>query len=260
MKYTMSILLTIVVLASGSLLACSSTAPPTVSFTADLTIGTAPLIVQFTDQSTGEISDWLWDFGDGQTSTDQNPSHSYDTPGAFTVSLTVTNSSDSNIKTRTDYIAVNRIATIETSMGIIKFELYEQRAPITTVNFINLAESGFYDGLIFHRVDDDFVIQTGDPTGTGAGGSDDTIVLEIDEELTHTDGAVGMARSSAPDSATSQFYICDGAQHALDGNYAVFGQVMEGIDVVRAIAEVSVDENDKPLDDVLMITVSIQSA
>ena len=100
----------------------------------------------------------------------------------------------------------------------------------------------------------------GDPTGTGAGGSDETIDLEIHEELTHTDGAIGMARSFLPNSATSQFYICDGAQHGLDGNYAVFGQVIEGMDVVRAIAEVPVDENDKPLEDVVMIKVTIQEA
>ena len=109
----------------------------------------------------------------------------------------------------------NRIAVLETSLGTIKFELYEDKAPVTTANFIKLAESDFYDGLIFHRVMNDFVIQTGDPTGTGFGGSEESIPLEINESLTHTDGAVGMARSSAPNSATSQFYICDGAQHGL---------------------------------------------
>ena len=152
-----------------------------------------------------------------------------------------------------------RTAVIETSKGTIKIDLYEKRAPVTTANFIELAESGFYDGLIFHRVVDDFVIQTGDPTGTGAGGSDETINLEIHEELTHTDGAVGMARSFMPNSATSQFYICDGAQHSLDGSYAVFGQVIEGMDVVRAIAEVSTNTRDKPLEDVVMTKVTIQS-
>jgi len=153
-----------------------------------------------------------------------------------------------------------RVAVIETSKGTMKIELYEKRAPVTTANFIKLAESGFYDGLIFHRVVDDFVIQTGDPTGTGTGGSDETIDLEIHQELTHTDGAVGMARSFAPDSATSQFYICDGAQHGLDGSYAVFGQVIEGMDVVRAIAGVPVDANSKPLEGVVMTRVTIQQA
>ena len=155
--------------------------------------------------------------------------------------------------------APNRIAVLETRLGTIKFELYEDKAPITTANFIKLAENGFYDGLIFHRVIKGFVIQTGDPTGTGKGGSDKTIRLEINKALTHTDGAVGMARSSSPNSASSQFYICDGAQHDLDGNYAVFGQVIEGRDIVRAIAAVPIDANKKLLQDVVMTRVSIES-
>ena len=154
----------------------------------------------------------------------------------------------------------NRIAVVETSMGTIKIELYEDKAPITTENFIGLAESGFYDGLIFHRVDQGFVIQTGDPDGDGTGGSGKSIKREINEELTHVDGAVGMARLKDPNSATSQFYICDGAQHHLDGSYAVFGQVIEGMDVVRAIAAVPVDADDKPLQPVTMNSVVIQSA
>lgn len=152
----------------------------------------------------------------------------------------------------------NRIAIIETNKGIIKAELFEQKAPITTANFIKLAENGFYDGLVFHRVIDKFVIQTGDPTGTGTGGSDKTIKLEIHKELTHTDGALGMARSSSPNSASSQFYICDGPQSGLNGGYAVFGKVIDGIDVVRAIAGVPTDSQDKPLKDVTMTKVTIQ--
>jgi cyclophilin family peptidyl-prolyl cis-trans isomerase len=147
------------------------------------------------------------------------------------------------------------VAVLETSLGTIKFKLYEDKAPITTTNFIKLAESGFYDGLIFHRVVDNFVIQTGDPLGTGMGGSAETIPLEIGKGLTHTDGAVGMARSQDPNSASSQFYICDGPQHGLDGNYAVFGQVIEGMEVVRAIASVQTDKNDKPLENVTMTRV-----
>jgi cyclophilin family peptidyl-prolyl cis-trans isomerase len=154
----------------------------------------------------------------------------------------------------------NRIAVLGTSKGTIKFELYEDKAPITTANFIKLAESDFYNGLIFHRVIDNFVIQTGDPLGNGTGGSGETINLEINKSLTHTDGAVGMARSSNPNSASSQFYICDGPQHGLDGDYAVFGQLIEGMDVVRAIAAVQVDATSKkPLQDVVMTKVTIQS-
>ncbi len=152
--------------------------------------------------------------------------------------------------------------------GTITLLLYEKRAPITTANFIKLAESDFFDGLLFHRVIDDFVIQGGDPntrnrpTGTpvdwwddGDGGSDETIPLESHPELTHVDGAVGMARElGKPDSASSQFYICDGPQHGLDDTeennnnrtlkaidnrgYAVFAVVVEGIDIVREIATV----------------------
>ncbi len=150
------------------------------------------------------------------------------------------------------------VAVLETSLGAIKFKLYEDKAPITTANFIKLAESGFYDGLIFHRVVDNFVIQTGDPMGTGMGGSAETIPLEVVEGLTHTDGAVGMARSSDPNSASSQFYICDGAQHGLDGNYAVFGRVIKGMKVVRAIASVPVDSGKRPLETVTMTKVYIE--
>jgi len=153
----------------------------------------------------------------------------------------------------------NRVAVLETSKGKIKFEIYEDKAPVTTANFIKLAESGFYEGLIFHRVVDNFVIQTGDPKGNGTGGSSATINLEIHKDLTHTDGAVGMARSQNPNSASSQFYICDGAQHGLDGNYAVFGQVIEGMDVVRAIAAVATGANSKPLQNVVMTKVTIES-
>lgn len=152
----------------------------------------------------------------------------------------------------------NRIAVLETSMGTIKFVLHEDKAPVTTANFIKLAESGFFDGLIFHRVIDNFVIQTGDPTGTGSGGSGQTIPLEINNELTHLDGAVGMARAMDPNSASSQFYICDGPQHGLDGGYAVFGQVIEGIEVVRAIAQVGTGANNKPVEDVVMVKVHIE--
>lgn len=154
--------------------------------------------------------------------------------------------------------STSRTAVLETSMGTIKFQLYEVGAPITAANFIKLAQSGFYDGLIFHRVIDDFVIQTGDPTGTGMGGSGETIRLETSKSLTHIDGAVGMARGTEPDSASSQFYICDGPQVGLDGRYAVFGRVTEGMEVVRAIAAVATDASDKPLVDVVLTRVTIE--
>jgi len=126
----------------------------------------------------------------------------------------------------------NKIATIETNKGTIKFELYEDKAPITTKNFIELTQKGFYDGLTFHRHEPGFVIQGGDPKGDGTGGSDKNIDLEISPELKHVKGAVAMARSNDPNSASSQFYITLADVYQLDGNYAVFGKVVEGMDVV----------------------------
>jgi peptidyl-prolyl cis-trans isomerase A (cyclophilin A) len=154
----------------------------------------------------------------------------------------------------------NPIADIETSMGAMTVELYEERAPNTTSNFIELANRGFYNGLIFHRVIDDFMIQGGDPKGDGTGGSGKTIKLETRPELTHVDGAVAMARSQHPDSASSQFYICDGAQPRLDGQYAVFGRVIDGMDVVRAIAQVATDSGDRPVENVTIIRIAIRNS
>ncbi|KAA0002898.1 MAG: peptidylprolyl isomerase [Thermoplasmata archaeon] len=132
----------------------------------------------------------------------------------------------------------NPVAVIETNMGTIKIELFEDKMPITTANFIKLVNDGFYDGLIFHRIIDGFVIQGGGfyPGGTPKQSPYGPIPLEINPDLTHEDGAVAMARTNDPDSATSQFYICDGPQHFLDGQYAVFGKVIEGMKVVRIIA------------------------
>jgi peptidyl-prolyl cis-trans isomerase B (cyclophilin B) len=130
----------------------------------------------------------------------------------------------------------NRTAVIETDKGTIKFVLHEDLAPITTTNFIELAEKKFYDGLKFHRVEQDFVIQGGCPHGTGTGGSGKNIRLEVSPKLKHGEaGAVAMARANDPNSASSQFYITLGPTPFLDGNYAVFGRVTEGIDAVRAI-------------------------
>ena len=132
--------------------------------------------------------------------------------------------------------AKNRTAVIETSKGTIKFELFEKEAPITTSNFIGLADSHFYDGLKFHRVEPGFVIQGGCPNGTGTGSSDKKIKLEVSPNLKHGDaGAVAMARSQHPDSASCQFYITLGPAQFLDGNYAVFGRVSEGLEVVKNI-------------------------
>ncbi|MGE0132202.1 MAG: peptidylprolyl isomerase [Blastocatellales bacterium] len=130
----------------------------------------------------------------------------------------------------------NRTAIIETNKGTIKFTLNEDLAPITTANFIGLVERKFYDGLKFHRVEPNFVIQGGCPYGTGTGGSGKNIPLEVTPNLKHGEaGAVAMARSSDPNSASSQFYITLSPTPFLDNNYAVFGRVTEGMDVVRQI-------------------------
>lgn len=157
----------------------------------------------------------------------------------------------------------NDIAVVETNKGTIKFELFQQRAPKTTTNFIKLANDGFYEGLVFHRVIDDFMIQGGGfyANGTRKTSPYGTIDLETHSELTHDDGAVAMARTPDPNSATSQFYICDGPQHGLDGNYAVFGKVIEGMNFVRTIAAVNTTTkhgmHDWPVDDVVITNVTI---
>lgn len=130
----------------------------------------------------------------------------------------------------------NRIATIVTDKGVIKFELYEYRAPITTKNFIDLAESGFYDELTFHRVIRGFMIQGGDPLGSGAGGPGYVIPDEFHPELKHTIGAVSMA-NAGPNTGGSQFFITEAPQPHLDGMHSVFGQVIEGQDVVEKIEQ-----------------------
>ena len=130
---------------------------------------------------------------------------------------------------------MTRYAIIETEKGIIKAELYTDKAPITAKNFIGLADSGFYNGLAFHRVEPGFVVQGGDPKGDGTGGSGKTIPLEISPELKHVKGALAMARSQDPDSASSQFYITLDETPFLDGNYAVFGKVVQGMGFVEKI-------------------------
>ena len=128
-----------------------------------------------------------------------------------------------------------KYAIIETDKGTIKAELFTDKAPITTKNFMDLANSGFYNGLKFHRVEPGFVVQGGDPKGDGTGGSGKTIPLEINPELRHIKGALGMARTNDPNSATSQFYITLEETPFLDKNYAVFGKVVSGMDVVSQI-------------------------
>ncbi|MBE0522506.1 MAG: peptidylprolyl isomerase [Candidatus Methanoperedenaceae archaeon] len=130
----------------------------------------------------------------------------------------------------------NRTAVLETAKGTIKFELKESEAPITTRNFITLAEKGFYNGLTFHRVIRKFMIQGGCPKGNGTGGPGYTIKDEFHPELKHTKGAVSMA-NAGPNTGGSQFFITEEPQPHLDGHHSVFGQVTEGQDVVEKIKQ-----------------------
>jgi peptidyl-prolyl cis-trans isomerase B (cyclophilin B) len=131
--------------------------------------------------------------------------------------------------------STNPKVKIETTQGVFTVELFAD-VPLTMKNFIGLASSGFYDGLIFHRYVPNFVIQGGDPTGTGMGGSDKNVPLEITAHK-HLKGALGMARSQDPNSASSQFYVCLADVTHLDGNYTVFGQVVSGMEAVLKLGQ-----------------------
>lgn len=149
---------------------------------------------------------------------------------------------DSKEKESEKLLSGNHYAVIDVKdYGVIKVELNADEAPITVTNFVKLAKEGFYDGLTFHRIIEGFMIQGGDPEGNGTGGSSETIKGEfsengVDNILKHTRGAISMARSQDYDSASSQFFIMHETTESLDGQYAVFGYVYEGMDVVDKIA------------------------
>ena len=160
-------------------------------------------------------------------------------------------------------MAQNPIVTFTMESGdVIKAELYPEIAPTSVNNFISLIQKNFYDGLIFHRVIKGFMIQGGDPNGTGTGGPGYSIPGEFaingfENDLKHTEGVLSMARSMHPDSAGSQFFIMHKTSPHLDGSYAAFGKVIEGMDVVNKIAETITDYSDKPLKDQVMQTVTV---
>lgn len=144
----------------------------------------------------------------------------------------------------------------------IKLELYPDKAPITVENFLKLVKSGFYDGLIFHRVIKGFMIQGGDPLGNGTGGADEKIKGEfasngVPNDISHVRGVLSMARSKLPNSASSQFFIMHADYTGLDGDYAAFGRVIEGMDAVDEIAESQTDYNDRPVKDLRMKRVYV---
>ena len=145
----------------------------------------------------------------------------------------------------------------------LKLELYPDKAPITVDNFVSLVKQGFYDGLIFHRVISGFMIQGGDPEGTGMGGPGYQIKGEfsangVDNDLKHERGVISMARSMRPDSAGSQFFIMHKTSPHLDGQYAAFGKVIEGIELVDKIASVRTDYSDRPLEDQVIKSMTVE--
>jgi peptidyl-prolyl cis-trans isomerase B (cyclophilin B) len=162
-------------------------------------------------------------------------------------------------------MAQNPIVTIEMESGdIMKAELYPEIAPNTVNNFISLIKKGYYDGIIFHRVIRGFMIQGGDPEGTGVGGPGYSIKGEFSgngfqNDLKHTKGVLSMARTMMPDTAGSQFFIMHETSPHLDGQYAGFGKVIEGIEVVDKIASVATDYMDKPLEEQKMKKVTVET-
>ncbi len=162
-------------------------------------------------------------------------------------------------------MAQNPIVTIEMENGdIMKVELYPDVAPNTVNNFLSLVNHNFYDGTIFHRVIKGFMIQGGDPDGTGMGGPGYGIKGEFasngfDNKLAHTAGVISMARSMFPDSAGSQFFIMHKNAPHLDGDYAAFGKIVEGMDIVNKIAETATDYSDRPMAPQVMKKVTAET-
>ncbi len=162
-------------------------------------------------------------------------------------------------------MAQNPVVTIEMENGgKIKAELYPETAPNTVNNFLSLIQDGYYNGLIFHRVINGFMIQGGCPDGNGMGGPGYAIKGEFsgngfENDLKHTEGVLSMARSMAPDSAGSQFFIMHKASPHLDGQYAAFGKVIEGMDVVNKIATANTDYSDRPLEEQVMKSVTVDT-
>ena len=162
-------------------------------------------------------------------------------------------------------MAKNPIVKFEMNDGsIFEAELYPDIAPNTVNNFISLVKKGFYDGLIFHRVIAGFMIQGGDPQGTGMGGPGYSIKGEFSNngftnDLKHTPGVLSMARAMDPDSAGSQFFIMHETSPHLDGSYAAFGKVINGLDVINTIADVRTDWNDRPMEDQMIKSVTVDT-
>ena len=150
------------------------------------------------------------------------------------------------------------VAAFSTSMGNFRIELYSDIAPITVNNFVALAKKGFYDGLIFHRVIDGFMIQGGDPTGTGMGGPGYHIPDEFAEGLKHNSKGILSMANAGPNTGGSQFFITLAPTPWLDGHHSIFGHVIEGMNVVEAIGHSKTGRMDRPLKDVVIQTITIE--
>lgn len=151
----------------------------------------------------------------------------------------------------------NRKIKFTTNKGVFVAEMFEDKAPLTTKNFIELVEKGFYDGIIFHRVIDGFMIQSGDPTGTGMGGPGYKIKDEFGEGLKHDDEGILSMANAGPNTGGSQFFITLAPTPWLNGHHAIFGKVVEGMDVVRLIGVVPTDFRDRPREAVTMEKVEV---
>lgn len=151
----------------------------------------------------------------------------------------------------------NRKIKFTTNKGVFVAEMFEDKAPLTTKNFIELVEKGFYDGIIFHRVIDGFMIQGGDPTGTGMGGPGYEIKDEFGEGLKHDDEGILSMANAGPNTGGSQFFITLAPTPWLNGHHAIFGKVVEGMDVVRLIGVVPTDFRDRPREAVTMEKVEV---
>ena len=152
----------------------------------------------------------------------------------------------------------NRKIKFTTNKGVFVAEMFEDKAPLTTKNFIELVEKGFYDGIIFHRVIDGFMIQGGDPAGNGTGGPGYTIKDEFSSKLLHDGPGVISMANRGPNTGGSQFFITLRETKWLDGKHAVFGKVSKGMDVVYKIGKTATDSNDKPLEPVIIKKVTIE--
>lgn len=214
----------------------------------------AVLMMAFALVSCDETAD---NNADNNSQTDNTTPHT--APKAEDIDLSLVDSLDGVTESAepTDYVLI----TVE-GYGQMLVRLFPDVAPATVANFKKLVGEGFYDGLIFHRVIKNFMIQGGDPEGTGYGGSDTKITGEFDENgfennLDHVRGVVAMARSNDPNSASSQFYIChkDSGVESLNGKYATFGYVVNGIEIVDKIVKVNTNDNDKPLKDVVITSI-----